>query len=150
MSTSNDLSRLIRKLIRDYTTEPGVNPTDLRRLAAAKNVLPLFIDMGGVFAINSSGDIISFPFSLNESGDVVAFPFSEVDQPRVESDLRIRNIALFQGSKKYPELRELIAKPDDARVCSTCGGSGIEPHAAKLNTDNIVCYCGGLGWIPRT
>lgn len=148
MSISSSLSKLIRKLIKDYIAKPALEPNDLRRLAAAKTVLPLFVDMGGVFAINSSGDIISFPFSLNASGNMVAFPLDETDQPRVESDPRIRNIALFQGSKKYPELRDLIVKPDDARVCSGCGGSGIDPAAARLNVDNIVCYCGGLGWIP--
>ena len=148
MNISSDLSKLIRKLIKDYVAKPALDPNDLRRLAAEKKVLPLFVDMGGVFAINPSGDIISFPFSLNASGDIVAFPFNEIDQPGVEFDPRIRNVALFQGSKKYPELRDLIVKPDDARVCSSCGGSGIDPYAAKLNTDAIVCYCGGLGWVP--
>lgn len=151
MNISSDLSTRIAKLIQSYIAESTPDPPNLRQLAADKQVLPLSWDFGGVFTINVSGDIISFPFSLNDNGDTVAFSFNDFDdaeQPRVESDLRIRNIALFRGSKKYPELANLIVKPDDARVCPSCGGSGIEPYAAQRNLDNVVCYCGGLGWIP--
>lgn len=151
MNISSDLLIGIAKLIQSYIAESTSDPFNLRQLAAHKQVLPLSWDFGGVFTINASGDIISFPFSLNDSGDTIAFPFNDFDdteQQRVESDLRIRNIALFRGSRKYPELANLIVKPDDASVCSSCGGSGIEPYAAQHNLDNIVCYCGGLGWIP--
>jgi hypothetical protein len=101
-----------------------------------------------VFTINSNGEIISFAFSLTANDKIVAFPWDKSEEPRVESDLRLRNNALFGGSKKYPELAALIEKPDDARLCPHCGGSGKDPYAEKLNVDNIVCYCGGLGWIP--
>ncbi|MGH9968237.1 MAG: hypothetical protein ACREBG_10455 [Pyrinomonadaceae bacterium] len=148
MKSANDLPTRITKLIRDYTAESTADPLNLRQLAAEKNVLPLIWDMGGVFAINPSCEIISFPFGLNATGDIVAFPFDEAEKPRVESDLRLRNNALFGGSKKYPELKELIVKPNDAQLCSSCGGTGIDRYAEKLKTDAIVCYCGGLGWIP--
>lgn len=135
MYVSSTISARINKLIQDFIAESTPDPNNLRQLAIKEKVLPLFLDMGGVFTINTNGDVISFLW--DDWGD-----------PRVESDPRIRNIALFGGSKKYPELRNLISKPDDARVCPHCRGSGIDPYAAKLNADNITCYCGGLGWIP--
>ena len=148
MYVSKVISALVTKLIQDFISESVPDPLNLQRLAAEEMVLPLSVDMGGVVALSANGDIVSFPFGINASGNIVAFPFDGDEPPRVESDRRIRNIALFQGSKKYPELKGLISKPDNARVCPYCGGTGVEPYAAKLNTDNIVCYCGGLGWIP--
>ena len=91
--------------------------------------------MGGVLAINVDGEIRSFLWDDTLHG-------------QVEYDPRIRNVALFQGSKKYPELEVLIEKPSDANVCEFCKGSGIAPFAEELNTDALVCYCGGLGWVP--
>jgi hypothetical protein len=149
MNITHEHSLLIAKLIEGYASESAPNPPDLRQLAAAERVLPLFVDMGGVIGINTKGDIVAFPFDVNAEGEVVAYPLHNEATPRVEADPRVRNIALFQGSKKYPELIALVpAQPDDAHVCPDCGGTGIEPNAAKLKLDNVVCYCGGLGWLP--
>lgn len=149
---SHEWSALITKLIRDFVAETTPDPLNLRQLAAEKQVLPLTWDWGGVLTTNTTGDIISFPFSLDANGDFVAFPFDASDyvaSVRVEDNPRIRNIALFQGSKKYLELKEFVpAKPDGARTCSACQGTGIDSYAAMLNGDAIVCYCGGVGWIP--
>ena len=136
MNISNEHSKIIAKLIQDYLADSTPDHNNLRQLAAEEQVLPLCWDFGGVFAINPSGDILSFLWD-------------DTLHPQVEYDPRIRNLALFQGSKKYPELKDLVpAKPNDAHVCPDCAGTGIAPHAAKLNTDAIVCYCGGLGWLP--
>lgn len=148
MTISLNLSSRISELIQEFSLATAPDPLKLRDLAAAENVLPLIWDMGGVFAINPGGDVVSFSFSLTLNGQFVAYPWEKTEPPRIETDLRIRNNALFGGSKKYPELEPLIEKPDDARVCPHCGGTGIDSYAEKLNTNAIVCYCGGLGWIP--
>lgn len=135
MIIPNDISMRITKLIEDYCAS-GSTPPELRLLAFQERVLPLFLDMGGVFGINVDGEIVSYP------GD------DTINGRRVESDLRIRNLVLFQGTKKYPELKKLIVRPEHARVCPHCGGTGRESYAEKYNIDGIVCYCGGLGWIP--
>lgn len=136
MNISNEQSALITKLIQNFISDSAPDPTNLRQLVAEKQVLPLFLDFGGMCAINARGDILSFLWD-------------DPEHPRVESDPRIQNLALFQGSKKYSGLEDLVpARPEDARVCWGCGGTGIDPYATKLNTDAIVCYCGGLGWIP--
>jgi len=51
-------------------------------------------------------------------------------------------------NESQSELEGLIEKLADARVCPYCRGTGIDTYAEKLKTDAIVCYCGGLGWIP--
>jgi hypothetical protein len=135
LSISQEQANLINRLIQGFIASSAPDPNGLRQLVTEKKVLPLLWDSGGVFAINPAGDIISY--SWEDWGD-----------PRVEADARVRNIALFQGSKKYPELVSFIEKPNSARVCPSCGGTGIDPYAEKLKTDAIVCYCGGLGWIP--
>lgn len=136
MSIPSQLETKISALIEDYERETTPKPAQLRQLVAQKKVLPLVWDMGGVLAINAGGDILSFPWD-------------DTSHPTVERDPRVRNVALFQGGVKYPELKALLpTKPDDAHLCPHCGGTGIAPLAAEANVSNIVCYCGGLGWIP--
>lgn len=111
----------------------------LRELATELNALPMSLDFGGCYAIRPNGEIISFrwddPYNLES-----------------ENDPRIRNLVLFQGAKKYPELSEFVpSRPPVAEDCSHCNGTGIEPMNEKLGFDEerIVCYCGGLGWLPK-
>jgi hypothetical protein len=148
MNISKEQSAQITKRIEEFIAETSPDPLNLRHFAAVEKVLPLIWDWGGVFTINANGEIISFPFSVAAQGNIVAFPWDQSDEPRLETDLRLSNSALFGASKRYPELKELIVRPEDARVCWGCGGTGIDPYAVELNTDAIVCYCGGLGWIP--
>jgi hypothetical protein len=134
MNIAAQLSERIAELAQEYPTRADASP-DLCELVAQENVLPLYCDMGGVLTIGINGDIRSFLWD-------------DLLHGQIEHDPRIRNIALFQGSKKYPELKLLIEKPEDARVCEFCNGSGVAPGAIELDTDSIVCYCGGLGWVP--
>lgn len=134
---SNNLSTLIAKLIQEFLARPAPDALELRQLVADEQVLPLFWDMSGVFTINPDGDILSFLWD-------------DTLHPHVEYDPRIRNLALFQGSKRYSELKDYVpSRPDNARTCPDCGGTGTHPYAEKLNTDAIICYCGGLGWLPE-
>lgn len=134
MHISVELSRRISQLIDEYVVQGSDDPK-MRRLVTQQKVLPLYRSMADVVAIKANGDIVSFLWDDTSHG-------------QIESDARIRNAALFQGSKKYPELEVLIEKPATARVCSYCKGSGIAPLAETLNGEGIVCYCGGLGWVP--
>jgi hypothetical protein len=137
MKITNVSSKLITRWLKEFLAESTSDPNDLRRIAAGANVLPLFIEMGGVYAITVAGDIVSFSWD-------------NLELPREEHDPRIRNIVLFQGSKKYPELRNLIPeRPDDAPICPHCQGTGIESFSATHNIEGVVCFCGGLGWIPK-
>lgn len=135
MKITDELSRRIAQLIENYAVEHASDSPELLQLVKEEKVLPLYRSMADVVAINAGGDVISFLWDDTLHG-------------QIEFDPRVRNTALFQGSKSYPELTSLIVKPDDAQVCPHCGGTGIDSYAEKLNTDAIICYCGGLGWIP--
>lgn len=104
---------------------------EARQRAFEHSALPLDMDSGGFHA-------------LRMDGSVVVFFWDEADIKRVESDPRQRYVALFQGAKKYPELRLLIPpRPTAAQTCSHCKGAGTIPEMPTL-----ICYCGGLGWVP--
>lgn len=138
MRISLELSEQITQRLTDFVYESGPHGLiDLARIVAQLNALPLKLDMGGAFAIRPDGQIISFVWDQEEDY-------------QIENDRRICNIALFAGSKKYPELEQLIpSRSQDDMECPHCKGTGTEPVCAELGVDNIVCYCGGLGWIPK-
>jgi hypothetical protein len=91
--------------------------------------------MGGFYAVQSSGEVISAAWE-------------HLQDVRIESEPRIRNGMLFQAAMRFPELLPLV--PDrsaESRDCPHCSGTG---HVVGFppEIDNLVCYCGGLGWIP--
>jgi hypothetical protein len=55
------------------------------------------------------------------------------------------NVALVEGSKKYPALAHLIPqRPSSALTCPACRGTGRGPLAEH----DAICSCGGTGWLP--
>ena len=112
-------------------------PLDLRALVAEVQLLPASLDWGGCLGLRPNGEVASFLW----------------DKPttlRAEPDARICNLAYYQASLKYAALAPLVPKrPADALECPHCKGSGqcsgVPPHLAEM----FVCYCGGLGWLPR-
>lgn len=137
MKTVADFQEWHKRTLEEFINSSTPAPDDIRETATQLEVLPLMLDMGGCYALRSNGQVVSFLWD-------------DLKEVRVEDDLRIRNIALFQGSKKYPELKALIPpKPGNALECHVCGGTGVVPISAQLGLDNLVCYCGGLGWLPQ-
>ena len=124
----------IEMLIRDFVSDTSADGRVLRSFVVRVRALPLFLDMGGFYAIRPNGEIVS------QSWDD--------DDVRVEDDPRIRNVVLFQGSKKYAELAPLIPeRPPAALECHFCAGSGLA-LGIESGIESLVCYCGGLGWLP--
>jgi hypothetical protein len=124
--------------IKEYVdTAPA--PFNHQQLVEALNVLPLSCDWAGCHA-------------LRPDGEIIVFLTDDPQNWRVEEDARLRNMALYQGSLKYPELKELVpTRPPNARVCPSCNGTGTHPIVWQMKPElrsAIVCYCGGLGWIP--
>jgi hypothetical protein len=137
MDIADTCSQLIARLLKEYLADSAPDEFNFRETAAVARALPLVAEMGGVYAINTKGDVLSFGWD-------------NLEVPNEETDMRIRNIALFQGSKRYPEIASLIPdRPHDALTCPHCEGTGIDPFSAKHNIEGIVSYCGGLGWIPK-
>ena len=139
MIISTNIAAKISERVKDYIIPSDGNTREAIEAALKRGALPLYLEMGGIFALQPDGEIISISWE-------------EPDNPRIEHNQRIRNTVLFQGSMKYPELSSLIPpKPDDAKVCSYCNGTGEASIALDLPNEarkHITCYCGGLGWIP--
>ena len=136
MEITSEIKHQIETRLNEYLRSTEPDKLDLRRVAAELHALPLMLDMGGCLAIRPYGEIVSFAW--DEEQNYV-----------VERDRRLCNIALFQGSEKYPELLHLITPRTLLdKDCPHCDGTGIHPINATLRMGNILCYCGGLGWIP--
>jgi hypothetical protein len=137
MAISTELKRQIERRLNEFINSTEPDKLGLRAIAAELNALPLLLDMGGCYAIRPDGEVISFAWD------------DEKDY-QVEQDRRTKNIALFEGGQKYPELKELIpARTLEDQDCPHCNGTGTLPINAELGVRNLLCYCGGLGWIPR-
>lgn len=136
---NQEISKRIENLIDAFVdhAEDRIHTRELRKVVGELRLLPLVFNWD--------------PFCISPEGDIVALSQENHADREVVTDRRIINIVLFQGIKKYPELEELmpIRSADDV-ACQYCGGTGVEPTAKELNlTDTIICYCGGLGWIPK-
>lgn len=110
-----------------------------RRACSEAHALPLYLDWTGCLAIRPDGEVI---WIEDESYEV-----------REVEDERVRNLALFQGSRRDPDLRCLVpSRPPDATDCPDCHGTGKLPFPAGKEdlAEVVVCSCGGLGWVPAS
>ncbi len=50
---------------------------------------------------------------------------------------------------RYPRLRNLepVRRPGDYG-CPSCAGTGRVRGLPARTEDNLICTCGGLGWLP--
>jgi hypothetical protein len=104
--------------------------------AARHRVLPLFNDFVGCWALDMSGRLVFFPWEAPEELDLVS------DNP---VDAIGTNVALAVGSARFPALAMIRpVRSADAVPCTSCDGTGRLVGAP----DNVICACGGLGWLP--
>jgi hypothetical protein len=107
---------------------------------ARVNALPLFFDWTGFMALRLDGQIVWVPYD-DEPG--------EIEVVQVE---RVRNMGLFQGTRVHPDLQFLLPQsPPDAIICPDCQGTGklTFPHGWEQLADRVLCFCGGIGWLPH-
>ena len=137
MAISKYLSMQISERIRQVSLSLDENTEAAIKFLLDTGALPLYFDIGGVYA-------------LKPSGEILVSSWADESVVTDENDQRIKNIVLFQGSKKYPEILELIDdNPNITVPCPHCNGTGIVPLSPEVKGENFVCYCGGLGWIPK-
>ncbi len=87
-------------------------------------------------------------YGLQTDGEILVVPTEEDEELKLEDDNRLQRMAIFQGAKKYFELRSLVPqRPDEAVDCNHCEGRGRIDLPGIVGADTIVCYCGGLGWL---
>lgn len=106
---------------------------------ARLNGLPLYFDWTAFMALLLDGQIVWISYD-NEPGDI-----------EVVQEERVRNMGLFQACKLHPELQFLVPpKPTDAIDCPDCRGMGRLPFppGSEHVAERLICYCGGIGWLP--
>ena len=116
----------------------GLASEEARRACTVARALPLFLDWSACMAVRPDGEIIWIDYE-------------EPHRVRLVEDERERNIGLFQGSLRHPDLGFLVpTRPDDAINCPECRGTGriSFPEVPERLADRIVCHCGGSGWLP--
>lgn len=108
--------------------------------ARAWNCLPVYEDWTHALGVTSTGSVVAcevepWPLPIEMS---ILLPVT----PCVVDHPRLINLALYQGARLYPWLLGLLPeRPADAQICSQCDGTGHLPL-------NLICYCGGAGWVP--
>ncbi len=140
---TEDFKRLIDRLIRTYEPDEHL-PSDaqsselsdqLKNLAIRFEGLPVLRDWGGCFLLRPDLSIMAAAWDGSDF--------------RLEEDPVFRNTVLLRASSEFEELRGLkpVREPDSP-ICPMCQGSGVVPRLPPELADSIVCYCGGLGWLP--
>ena len=129
---------LVQAALEALLAREPVDRPDVRALARATGVLPVYYDWTAVGGIRcSDGEILWVDYDR-------PYPAQRIDEQR------LRNMMLFRAHLEYPALGVLTpARPMDSRTCSSCRGTGIL-RIDGVPVDRAICYCGGLGWLPGT
>ena len=123
--------------LEDYVTHPDEGAGELLRFARLHHVLPLWTDGVGCLALRPTGQLVFFAWDDPEKLEPVG--------AAGDHDRRIVHAARAAGSKRFPLISGLAPVRDaSARACPSCGGPGKLLSAPE----NVVCECGGLGWVP--
>jgi len=125
----------VTRALEDYLQSDRDTP-DIIGQARMHRALPLMMDWGGCVALRPTGELVSWawddPAQVSPVGDAG------------EHDRRIVHAARARGAGRFPQITGLApVRDENARRCPTCKGTG------KLEgmPENIICACGGLGWI---
>jgi len=130
-------SRAVDLALEDYLAHPQEGGGELLRFARLHHVLPLWTDWVGCIALRPTGQLVFFAWDEPERVEPVG--------AAGDHDRRMVHAARAEGGRRFPRISGLAPVRDaSSRVCPSCGGSG------KLGSvpDNVVCECGGLGWVP--
>ena len=122
------------KIVESIDGDPNILA---RRICTEAHALPLLFDFTAIMAIRPDGELVWIDEDLS--------------RVRPVEDERERNVGLFQGSLRDHDLDFLVPpRPADAVDCPDCRGTGRIPfpEGSEHLADRVVCYCGGIGWLP--
>ena len=126
----------ISRLISEVLTSGGEATPDALAGAAQHQVLPLFEDFMGCWALTADGVLVFFAW--DDPSELFPVASNTIDAGGA-------HVALARGSRRYPDLAGMAPKrPPDGVTCIQCDGSGRLANVPA----NVVCICGGLGWHP--
>ena len=124
----------IREELAAFLADKNPVNGDVQALAARFQVLPVMIDWTAFSGLTKEGQ----------------FVWVEHDPPHTVTlvDVRYRHLMLAQAGLRYGLLSRLIPERSaEAHDCKSCGGTGTPLVATEIGATNIVCQCGGLGWL---
>lgn len=136
MPKVNVARAVLERELAAYLVAGPSEPAAAHEVASRHRVLPLFNDFMGCWALEMDGQLV---FCAWEAPETMA-PVSDraVDGTGA-------HVALALGSTRFPALAAIRpVRPADAVPCTTCDGAG---RLAGVPA-NVVCACGGLGWLP--
>jgi hypothetical protein len=85
-------------------------------------------------------------FGLEPGGFVVHLDDRGKSRERVASQEQA--LALIgKLARQYPIATWFLPRPDRVMVCPDCGGTGILTNLPPELRMQIVCRCGGIGWL---
>jgi len=126
----------VTRALDEYLDAPGEDVPDVVQLARRHRALPLWKDFMGCIALRPSGDLVFWSWDEPDKVERVG--------SAGEHDRRMVHAARAQGARRFAGIAGLApARGHDARICSSCGGSGKIANVPE----NVVCECGGLGWV---
>jgi hypothetical protein len=86
-------------------------------------------------------------FCLLRGGQVVHVETAGKRREIVEA--RDRATALVGSlARRFPLATWFVPRAEHVDLCPSCHGSGIAPGVPAPLQAQIVCRCGGLGWVP--
>jgi len=103
----------------------------------ARGLTPVWADWVGGFGLTAAHEVV---YIDHQSG---ATP-EPVEEPH------LRHVTLFTASRRFPELAGLAPERRAGDpTCPSCGGTGVfRGLDGRPAPDNVVCFCGGMGWLP--
>ena len=134
LSVTLEHSQFIRAKVARFADEA---PSELQWQAEYVRVhhaLPLYLGWTETLGIRADGTLVRWA----TEGD-----WSDAR----EADDTWVNLAIVQGALRYPELRSLIPERPDAAI-SCDQGQGTGKLGLSPEFSNVICRCGGIGWIP--
>jgi hypothetical protein len=134
MAEASAMADVVTSLI---TALPGATSIPERALAIARRhgALPVIWDIGGVVLLTPDAKVLDVGWDDRA--------------PTENADPLARNRALFQGARRFPPLASFVPpRPADARTCPHCNGTGTPIDIPAATRGNLICFCGGAGWLP--
>jgi len=126
------MREVIQRLIREYLANDDPRFDWVRPSVEKLNFLPLYLGWVAALGVRPDGSFVRWDH--------------EDDRETVKplNDAYLERMAICGGALKYPELAALIPqRPALAIECSLCKGGG----RIEGVPENVICQCGGLGWM---
>jgi hypothetical protein len=134
---------VVRAAIASYAANAPESEELLAALSQCLVLLPLYLDWTAFIGLAPTGELVLAEYEA---------PFATKNAEVAEAGrwkAGIRHLAFAAGFIRYPHLTWLQpVRTSDAVVCTTCSGTGRPSFGGEPAPENVLCECGGMGWLP--